>query len=408
MGSSTLIGGLINYFYHPLMLQYLSLETFGEFGSMLGIFNILGVLTTGISLFLVQEISRYSGNKQKLITLYRWTLPRIILLWVGLFVVFLLLSPVLMYFLHIQIFWPFVLVGSVIILSFSWVLFSAFIQGLQKFRFLSLLGIISAVAKFLVGLGLVMLGAKIYGAIGWLLAWGTVWLLVSLWYVYSTLLPHNTSYTPQDGAVLAQHFRQEFPSLLRFFLLVFVLSLFMNGDIILARNIFSPEDAGIYSAVSVIGKFVIFLWLAIETVYYPKITQIATATEVPRVWLKNASWLMVIMLILAVGGAAVLGWWVLKIMKPELMGYGYLLVLVVLMAGLYVFLSFYAKILVAWKDRSVVYWLAGGLVTLLGFVYLLGSNSLEYFVYSILVVESILTLILGIKMFMKNKDSLVV
>lgn len=58
VGSSTMIAGVINYLYYPFMLQFMSMETFGEFSSMLGIFNILGVLTAGIGIFLVPKVAK--------------------------------------------------------------------------------------------------------------------------------------------------------------------------------------------------------------------------------------------------------------------------------------------------------------------------------------------------------------
>jgi O-antigen/teichoic acid export membrane protein len=36
-----LIAGALNYAYYPLMLQYMSLEDFGVFGSIMGILNLI-------------------------------------------------------------------------------------------------------------------------------------------------------------------------------------------------------------------------------------------------------------------------------------------------------------------------------------------------------------------------------
>lgn len=41
IGLSTIVGGVINYLYHPLMIRYLSIGEFAEFESLVGIFNIL-------------------------------------------------------------------------------------------------------------------------------------------------------------------------------------------------------------------------------------------------------------------------------------------------------------------------------------------------------------------------------
>lgn len=67
IGTTTLLGGVLSYVYHPLMLQFMSVETFGEFSSMLGVFNILGVLTAGIGLFLMPKIAQQRGNTQDIV-----------------------------------------------------------------------------------------------------------------------------------------------------------------------------------------------------------------------------------------------------------------------------------------------------------------------------------------------------
>lgn len=177
-------------------------------------------------------------------------------------------------------------------------------------------------------------------------------------------------------------------------LAVLLLSFFMNGDVILAKNLFDATTAGIYGAVSVVGKFIIFLGAAIETVYYPKIIQHSSAHQVPFAWLKNPSLLLVLAMIGGVIGIALLGPWILKLMKPELLGYNRLLVAVVLMCSLYGFLSLYTKILIAWKDRFANRILGGGGILLVAFVYLTGIKDLGEYVLVIMAVEFLIILLL--------------
>jgi len=47
----------------------------------------------------------------------------------------------------------------------------------------------------------------------------------------------------------------------------------MNIDILIVKNIFDGEIVGYYAAISVIAKFLVFLGLSIETVYYPKLVK---------------------------------------------------------------------------------------------------------------------------------------
>lgn len=80
----------------------------------------------------------------------------------------------------------------------------------------------------------------------------------------------------------------------------------MNADLIMVRNLFDPKWAGIYGGISVVGKFIIYVLAAIETVYYPKISQHSTPKLVPFARLKNP-----FLLFLLAGAGALLGTWLL-------------------------------------------------------------------------------------------------
>jgi hypothetical protein len=49
----------------------------------------------------------------------------------------------------------------------------------------------------------------------------------------------------------------------------------MNADILFAKNIFDPNLAGIYAGIAIVSKFLIYLLLSIETVYYSQIMELS-------------------------------------------------------------------------------------------------------------------------------------
>ena len=61
---STFIMWILWYLYHPIMIRYLSLQEFAEFESLNWIINILGVIVTAISLFMVKEFSKDKENEK--------------------------------------------------------------------------------------------------------------------------------------------------------------------------------------------------------------------------------------------------------------------------------------------------------------------------------------------------------
>lgn len=206
--------------------------------------------------------------------------------------------------------------------------------------------------KFTIGIGLAALGRGIYAAVGGLIGGGILSLVVLTWWSLSHILrTKKTTSKQSDTKTLDQTLLKEIKNLISMLVMVFLLSLFMNGDVILVRNLFDAKSAGIYGGVAVIGKFIIFLAAAIETVYYPKIIQSKTVDQVPFAWIKNPFFLLVLGTLGAIAGTALVGPYVLGVMKPELADQNFLLILVVMMCSLYGFISLYAKVLIAFKDH---------------------------------------------------------
>lgn len=406
IGFTTVVAGGINYIYHPLMLNFMSLETFWAFTGILWVFNILGVLTMGISLFLVQKFAQ-QVNQDQISRLFSWAFPRCFVLGVGVFLLFLLMSPFLKNYLHLEDFLPLILVALSVILGFSSTPFSALLQGGQHFRFLGISGIVGAIFKLCVGVGLAYLGFGMYAAIGGLL-WGAVLgFLFVAWRCFRNILSQYWKEKKEKSQTFDFDFQQEFKNLGQMLVLVLLLSFFMNGDVILARNLFDPMTSGIYGALAVMGKFVIFVGAAVETVYYPKIMQCQSPDKVPFAWLKNPFLLLLLCLIVAVLGTMLFWPFVLGYVRAELLDFSWLLTLVVLMCSLYSFISLYTKILVSWKDSFVNWILWGAGVVLLGVLYSVSQLDVYVYVLAIAAVECLVLMLLWWRIFSQRQAILV-
>ena len=75
----------------------------------------------------------------------------------------------------------------------------------------------------------------------------------------------------------------------------------------MVRNLFDAQQAGIYGGIAVVGKFIIYVLAAIETVYYPKLTQYSSPQQVPFAWIKNPLFLFLLAGLGAILGSGVLG-----------------------------------------------------------------------------------------------------
>jgi len=375
--SSTIISGLINYFYHPIMLKFLSINEFAEFESLISLFNIIWVLTTWLTLFLVKEISRNIKNMDKVKSIYLYSNKILLWIWFFLYLLFLSITPLLKQFLHFESIWPLITVWFSIVLTFQMTGINAVLQWTKKFNFLSLNWIIWAVLKLVCGLGFVYLWYKIYGAIWWFLLSVLILIFIDYIYIYQILKKFKSDGNFEE---IKKDFKKDFKNIFHNFLLVFFISFFMNIDIIFAKHFFHGDMAGIYSGISVFARFLIFVGMAVETVYYPQIMEYKKL-QVPKHFLKN-SWVM--MFLLGISAIVfVYFFWAraLSIFDKSFSSYINLFLLLIVYCWIFVFFNFYSKLLIWWEDYRINYVLIIFTILLIASLYIWWNKDIYSFVY---------------------------
>lgn len=178
-------------------------------------------------------------------------------------------------FFHTASFWPFVILGSTLPLFFVQGVDRGILQGQTHFRHLSLSYQAEMWTRLLCGVLLVGLGFGVSGAVGAIAA-----SFVATWIVAKTGVRGLPS-----GAILSPSARRE----VMLFALPVVTTLFgeiliNHSDILIVKRFFSAEDAGHYSALSLIGRVVFFASWPIAAIVFPLVTQRAHRNESHR-WL---------------------------------------------------------------------------------------------------------------------------
>ena len=371
VGLSTVISGVINYFYHPLMLKFLDSHIFWEFEAIVSIFNILGVLTAWIWLFLVEHITRNSEDKNFIVSiLYSWT-KFLFLLWLGISLLFWIFSPWIANYLHIENLLVFWVVASTILPAFMGVVVWAITSGKKMFEFMAFSSIFSSIIRFLAGVILVKLW---YG-----LMWAVIWYVLSSYVVYivqyfyiKNSISKDLVYEKKSIPIyrIKQIFLENFKNLFQYFLITLIVILLANIDILIVKNLYTPEQAWDYAAISVLAKFLLFLGWAIESVYYPQIMKF-NAKDIPQYLLKNSIWLILFIIVVSILGWYFLWFFVLKILKPGLEGYSSMLVPLIIWNWGLILVTMLGKVLVGWKNYFINYILLIGLIFLIGIIYFL-------------------------------------
>jgi O-antigen/teichoic acid export membrane protein len=166
------------------------------------------------------------------------------------------------------------------------------IQGSGAYFWLSsaysIEGVIRLGASVVLGYALLSAGRSLDGAI-----WGLAQSVLATWFVSWLGIRHlqSASHTaPNTG-----YERNEWRKLASVTLIALIgQALITNSDFILVKNFFSPEDAGLYAAISVLGRIVYFGALPLTILLVPMIARRQALNQPTRP-----------ILLLLIGGASV-------------------------------------------------------------------------------------------------------
>jgi O-antigen/teichoic acid export membrane protein len=262
--AASMVGCGFSYLYQIYVGRALGPERYGAFGSLFAIFYLLSVFSGAVQAGGARFISKYQamGDKDKIGSFLYGMMKKAALLGGAGFLVFVLISSGVASFLKIDSTLQVVILGTVILFSFLTPATMGALQGLQRFYLFAILGAMTMGLKFAYGFVLVDMGYGVSGALGAVtLSTMTIFVLSILF-----LLPYLQSGRKGNGHNFRELYLYSVPALLIMMCLAFP----SNLDVILAKHYFEGQEAGLYTAASVMGKIVLFLPGAVAAVMFPK------------------------------------------------------------------------------------------------------------------------------------------
>lgn len=268
----TILGSVFSYLLNMLMGRMLGPVAYGELTALMSFMLIIGV--AGGAIFTVSM--RYSGEliasqqRDPLKKLFNFLNRYIVILALIIFLLGMLLIKPIAHFFIISDLIPIVITMLSIFAGLLIFINRGFLQGGQKFKAVSILGVAEAVFKIIIAIILVKIGLGLNGAVAAMVL-GT-----AMAYIIS-FIPLKRIFTniSQKKTLTAYKFdRKEllnysWPTLLAAILIM----LATNLDIILVKHFFSPEEAGLYAAISAVGKIIIYLTAPIIGVMFPMVSE---------------------------------------------------------------------------------------------------------------------------------------
>jgi len=262
------VGGMFaNVFAFLLNLvlaRKLSYADYGSFASLSAIITLAAILAGSVNTIIVRFVAEYFSKHEddKLKLFYEKTFKIFIVLSILISLLFIILSPLIKNYLNIDNIWYVVLVGVGISAFYLQSLNSAFLQGLMKFKLISLLNAVGSFIKLLVGVVLVLFGLKVFSGL-------LAILVMSLGVFIVGLIPLRFLLAKRKVQNVHVPIREIFKYSLPSFFTILFLTFFTSADVILVKHFFNAHDAGFYAGLSLIGKVIFYFTGPIPLVMFP-------------------------------------------------------------------------------------------------------------------------------------------
>lgn len=263
----SLFGNVFNFLFNLYMTRNLPISDYGTLASLVSLIALFGILPSSIMPTVVRFAASYFAKKQYAMVqglFFRIGVPAL-LVGIVTFVSFAFFSEPVSRFFKIDDSFLFFLVGLIISLSFLGTINYALLQAKLAFKFISFSNVIAAAMKLVLGVALVAYGFGIRGAMWAFFASFSIAYLLSFFplrFIFHARIK-TISINIRDLFVYGA------PSALT----VLSLTSLTTVDIMLVKHFFDPENAGVYSGLSLVGRVIFFLSAPIGTVMFPLVVQ---------------------------------------------------------------------------------------------------------------------------------------
>jgi O-antigen/teichoic acid export membrane protein len=261
---------LINFFYQIIMGRLLGPSEYGVLTTLISLLYIGSAITGTFQTSVTRNISAYNAqnNKYKIKNFFNQITIRFFILACFIFILLASLLKPIRSFLNIDSSLPFITLGVAVILGSLTSVAAGSIQGMGRFKILGVNSIIGTILKLLLGILLVYLGFKSFGAVlGIMLSMVIAYLIIllSIKDILRLKIPGNI-----DSSIDLKAF---YKSTIMILISTILLTLISYIDIVLVKHFFSSENTGYFSAASQIGKIILYFPAAIGIVIFSRLSE---------------------------------------------------------------------------------------------------------------------------------------
>lgn len=259
----------INYIYHFVMGRLLGPSNYGELAALFSLIGILGILPSSINLAIIKYVSSAS-TMEEAAGIINWLNKKVLLFTLVFSFILFIATPFLASFLKINDYFSVAIISVVFFFGLPAFLNRSALQGLLRFRQMVVSILVENSVKLILGVILVYLGFSVSGAMGALIVAGFIG-----WWLSRSAVMDYLNIRSQNKPRLKSFFSYAIPIMVQS---VAMTSLY-SADLILVKHFFPSHEAGIYAAISILGKIIFFGAGPISAVMFPIVAQRKTRGE---------------------------------------------------------------------------------------------------------------------------------
>ena len=264
---ASLLGAFGNYAFHFLMARLLSPSSYGELQSLISLSVIFGIPVGVLSVVITKYTAEFKAKNEnhQISWLFKIFTKKLFFLGLIFFLLLLLATPFISNFLALKSLSSLIILIGSFIFVFLAALNNSVLQGLEKFKALSAISIITVILKIFLAFILIKLSLAVSGAVlafvlAGLIAYGLTFIPLRFLIKSMPLSSLESAQPP-----IKQMLNFSVPVLL----IILFTTLLYNLDILLVKHFFDSAVAGQYAALALLGHIIFFLIGPLIAVMFP-------------------------------------------------------------------------------------------------------------------------------------------
>ena len=298
--ASTTLINLGNYIFNLVLGRQLGPSLFADLSLIVTLMLITTFATTAFSTATAKFTAEYvvQHDASYLAALRSWLSKKALLVGLVFSLVLILGASWLAQIFQMHSFWPFVILGLGLPLSFWLSIDRGILQGQTRFVLLSLCNQGEMWTRLLGAIAFVVLGWAVNGVTGALvLSFAVAWIIAR---GAGKNLPKNVAVLSKDErSAITRYFGPVVLGLIGQIII-------NNSDVLIVKSYFPAHEAGLYAALALIGRMVFFATWSVVMVMFPLVAQKFQKGEAHRFLLWISFAIITIVSLAIIGGTLLL------------------------------------------------------------------------------------------------------